>query len=337
MDEQGKGDAKLMPKLADSDIRKMYELMVLSRTADTKAIALQRTGRIGTYASYLGQEASQVASAYALTDDDWLVPSYRDGAALITRKQPISKILQFWGWDERGHQVKSKNLPISIPVGSQTLHAAGIAWALKIQKKKSVVIGYFGDGASSKGDFHEAANIAGVFKLPVIFICQNNQYAISVPRSKQTASRTIAQKAVAYGIPGIQVDGNDVFSVYVAVTEALALARAGNGPTLIECVTYRMSDHTTSDDAKRYRTEREVEEWKNKDPIMRLQKYMKEKKLWTENYEQDLQERTKKQVEEAVQLMESEPAPAIDDVFNYMYAEKTTPLKEQLERARRFT
>src|SRR3989338_4871559 len=187
--------------------------MVFARIADTKAIALQRTGRMGTYASCLGQEAAQVGSAFALTDADWLVPSYREMAALLTRKQPLQQIYQFWAGDERGHHVELKNLPISIPVGSQALHAAGIAMALGIQKKKVAVIGYFGDGATSKGDVYEAMNFAGVYKAPVVFLCQNNQWAISVPRSRQTAAETIAQKAVACGFEGVQVDGNDILGV----------------------------------------------------------------------------------------------------------------------------
>lgn len=337
MDEQGSADAKLMPKVSEKDVKRMYELMVLARVLDAKCVAMQRTGRIGTYASTLGQEASQVGSAFALTDDDWMVPSYREDAALITRKQPMKKILQFWGWDERGHQVPGlKNLPISIPVGSQTLHATGIAWALKIQKKKGAVIGYFGDGASSKGDFHEAANIAGVFKVPAVFVCQNNQWAISVPRSQQTAAETIAQKAIAYGFEGVQVDGNDVFAVYKATSEALAKARAGKGPTLIECFTYRMADHTTSDDAKRYRPAGEMELWKKRDPIERLQKYMKSKGLLDEKYEKEVQENAKQQVEKAVMEMESEPAPQPDDFLKFMYAEMTSPLNEQQEYLRRF-
>ncbi len=337
LDEQGRVDISLMPKLTDKQLVQMYELMVFTRLADTKAIALQRTGRMGTYASCLGQEAAQIGSAFPLTTDDWLVPSYREMGALLTHRQPLHKIYQFWAGDERGHQVSgTHNLPISIPVGSQSLHAAGIAWALQIQRKKSAVIGYFGDGATSKGDVYEAMNIAGVFHLPVVFLCQNNQWAISVPRSKQTAAETLAQKAVACGFESIQVDGNDIFAVYKAVSEALARARDGEGPTFIECFTYRMSDHTTSDDAKRYRPQKEIDGWKQRDPIERLQHYLKNQNLWTEKYETDMQARLKQQVEDAVQAMESEPLPLSDDFFNYTYAEMTSPLTEQKALFKRF-
>ena len=338
LDETGNVDEKLMPKLSEKQIKEMYELMVLSRAYDAKAFSLQRQGRMGTYASLLGQEAAQIGSALALDDNDWLVPSYRESGALIARKHPMKGMFLFWGGDARGHQVKRPphNLPISIPVSSQSLHAVGIAMALKKQKKKAVAVGYFGDGATSKGDFHEAANFAGVFNAPVVLICSNNQFAISVSHKQQTAAETYAQKAIAYGFEGIQVDGNDVFAMYKATSDAIKKAKAGNGPTLIEAFTYRMSDHTTSDDAKRYRPAKELEEWKKRDPIDRLQKYMKNKGLWNEKYGKEVQDKAKQQVEKAVEDFEQTPAPEIDDIFKYTFAEMPAGLKEQLDYLKQF-
>jgi len=332
LDENGKVDEQLMPKISDKFVKKFYESMILIRLFDSKAIALQRQGRIGTYASLQGQEATQVAPVSALTDDDWLIPSYREGGAMILRGFPMSKIFQFWGGDERGHYVKGPPhiLPIAIPVSSQTLHGAGIAMALKLQKKKAAALCYFGDGASSKGDFHEAANFAGVFKAPCVFMCCNNQWAISLPRKRQTASETIAQKAIAYGFEGIQVDGNDIFAMYKATTDALKKAYAGKGPTLIEAYTYRLGDHTTSDSAKKYRDANEVEEWKKRDPITRLQKYMKDKSLWDEKYEDEVQTKSKETIEAAVKEFENTPPPEVDDIFKYTFAEMPAELQEQL-------
>ncbi len=338
MDEAGNVDKKLMPVLSQKQIIQMYEQMVLIRAFDTKAIALQRQGRMGTYASFLGQEATQVGSALALDKDDWIAPSYRESGAMIARGYPMHMVYQYWAGDERGHALKGPPyvLPISIPVSSQCLHATGIGMALQVQRKKSVALGFLGDGATSKGDFHEAANLAGVYKSPTIFLCCNNQWAISVPRKKQTAAETIAQKAIAYGFEGIQVDGNDVFAMYKAVSDAAKKARAGKGPTLIEAFTYRLSDHTTSDNASRYRTEAELAEWKKKDPILRLRKYMVGEKMWNERDEKQLQERVKKQVEDAVQKMETMPAPKPEEMLLSMYKELTPPLQEQKEYLKRF-
>jgi pyruvate dehydrogenase E1 component alpha subunit len=334
MDETGNVDKKLMPALSQKQIIQMYEQMVIIRAFDVKAVALQRQGRMGTYAAFLGQEATQVGSALALEKDDWLIPTYRESGAMIARGYPMHMVYQYWAGDERGHALKGPPyvLPISIPVSSQCLHAAGIGMALSIQKKKSIALGFLGDGATSKGDFHEAANFAGVYKSPTIFLCCNNQWAISVPRKKQTAAETLAQKAIGYGFEGIQVDGNDVFAVYSAVMDAAKKARAGKGPTLIEAFTYRLSDHTTSDNAGRYRTEAEVAEWKKKDPILRLENYMVREGMWTDKDEAALQEKAKKLVEEAVAKMEAVPAPKPSDMFTSMYGELTPELREQMEK-----
>jgi len=222
-------------------------------------------------------------------------------------------------------------MPVSVPVGTQTLHAVGLAWAAKLKGDKIITLVFFGDGATSKGDFHEAMNFAGVFKTPTIFFCQNNQFAISVPRSLQTASKTIAQKAIAYGFDGIQVDGNDLFAVFTATKEAVEKARSGGGPTLIEGVTYRFGPHTTADDPTKYRTEEEIEPWKSLDPLIRLRLYLKEKKLWNEGVENKLTGEAQKEIDQAVKEAEAIPTPEIEEIFNYVFAEMTPPLKEQME------
>ncbi|MFN3396404.1 MAG: pyruvate dehydrogenase (acetyl-transferring) E1 component subunit alpha [Thermodesulfovibrionales bacterium] len=321
MDQEGNIDNSLMPSLTPDDIKRLYELMVLSRTFDQRALSLQREGRLGTYAPIIGQEASQIGSAYAIKQTDWVFPSFREMGVYITLGYPLYMLLQYWAGDERGaRSPDSINIfPVCVPVGTQVPHAVGAAMAAKYKKDNIVVVCYFGDGGTSKGDFHEGLNIAGVFKLPVVFICQNNQWAISVPRQRQSASKTLAQKAFAYGFEGIQVDGNDVFAVYKATKDALDKARKGEGPTLIECVTYRMGDHTTADDATRYRSKEEVEAWKAKDPIMRLSLFMQRKGLWTEKYQREVDERAKVIVDEAVKKEESIEPPSPEDMFRYSY------------------
>ncbi|MBU5537339.1 MAG: pyruvate dehydrogenase (acetyl-transferring) E1 component subunit alpha [Candidatus Aenigmatarchaeota archaeon] len=332
LNEDGKiVNTREMPQLKNEDIKRMYELMVLSRVFDDVALKLQREGRILTYASLLGQEASQIGSVLALQKDDWIVPSFRENGVFITLGFPMEGLYQYWAGDERGMKIlEGRNaLPVAIPVGTQVPHAVGIAWAMKLQGRKNVVVTYFGDGATSKGDFHEGMNFAGVFKVPCVFICQNNQWAISVPRSRQTASETLAQKAFAYGFDGILVDGNDVFAVFKVTKDAVEKARAGKGPTFIECYTYRMENHTTADDWKRYRDPREVEEWKKKDPIDRLKKYMEGEGIWSEDYEKEVWDSAKAKVNEAVKKFESVPPLMPLDMFEYVYAELPPELEEQ--------
>jgi len=326
LDEKGNVDQSLMPALSDADIHKIYELLILSRTFDQRALQLQREGRLGTYAPILGQEACQVGSAFALKKADWIFPSYRESGVYITVGYPLHMLFQYWEGDERGLKTPDtlNILPISIPVGTQVLHAVGAAMAAKYRKDKAVAVTYFGDGGTSTGDFHEGLNMAGVFKLPVIFICQNNQWAISMPREKQTASKTIAQKAFSYGFEGLQVDGNDIFAVYKATEYALHKARQGDGPTLIECITYRIFDHTTADDASRYRPKQEVDAWKARDPIQRLRLYMEKKGLLTEQYQKEIEEKAKSAIDEAVKTVESLEPPDPGEMFSYIY-EKPTP------------
>jgi len=325
LDEKGDIDESLMPSLSNDEIKRIYELIILSRTFDQYALSLQREGRIGTYASILGQEASQIGSAFAIEKSDWILPSFREMGVYITMGYPMHMLFQYWSGDERGMKTPDdlNIFPLCIPVGTQIPHAVGAAMAAKYRKDKAAVICYFGDGGTSKGDFHEGFNMAGVYKLPVVFICQNNQWAISVPREKQTASKTLAQKAIAYGFEGIQVDGNDVFAVYKATKEALENARSGEGPTFIECFTYRMSDHTTADDASRYRSKEEVEAWKTRDPILRLRFFMAKKGIWTEDFHQEIEQKAKAMIDTAVKDAEAIDNPLPDDMFNYAYDKLT--------------
>lgn len=333
MDESGNVDEALMPKISNDEIKKAYEMLVLIRVFDQKAFNMQRQGRLGTYIQFKGQEACQVGSAMALQDDDWVFPMYRNSGLLIARKYPIVQILQYWNGDERGMRAPENinNFPIAIPVGTHIIHAVGAAWAAKLRNTKQVAITYFGDGATSKGDFHEAMNFAGVFQTPTVFICENNQYAISVPRPKQTHSETIAQKAIAYGVEGIQVDGMDIFAMHKSTKDAIDKARAGKGPTLIEAFTYRMCDHSTSDDASRYRSKEELESWAKKDPIDRLEKYMRKKGLLDDSYKQKVLEQSQQIIEKAVTEFEKIQPPDPKDMFKHVYAEMTPQQKEEME------
>jgi len=320
------------PDLGDDKIRDLFREVLFLRMFDQKALSLQRQGRMGTYAPIQGQEAAQVGSAFALEKGDWVFPSFRETGVLYMRGVPLQDILLSWMGDERGARVPEDVFvfPISVPVGTHPLHAVGAAWAAKMRKENTCTIAYFGDGATSEGDFHEAMNFAGVFGVPVIFFCQNNQYAISVPRKKQTASQTIAQKAIAYGFGGIQIDGNDLLAAYSATREAREKALSGGGPTLIEAVTYRFGPHTTADDPTKYRLEGEIEEWKTLDPVIRLQKYLSGKGLWDETLEKNFRGEAEAKINRAIQEAESVPPPAVEDIFRYTYSEITPLLEEQL-------
>ncbi len=315
--EDGSADEALMPALPEADIRRLYELMVLTRVLDQRAIALQREGRLGTYPPSLGQEAAQVGSAFALQQGDRLFPSFREMGVQLTVGYPIHQILQYWKGDERGQLAPPElNIfPVCVSVGTHIPHAVGAAMAARYRHDPVAVAAWFGDGATSKGDFHEGFNMAGVFRLPLVFICQNNQWAISVPLSSQTASATLAQKAYAYGFEGVQVDGNDVFAVYRATRDALHKARSGGGPTFIECLTYRVADHTTSDDAGRYRSADEVAAWSARDPLLRLERYMARCGLWNEAYATETRQRATADIDAAIAVMEGAEAPDPDDMF----------------------
>jgi 2-oxoisovalerate dehydrogenase E1 component alpha subunit len=301
----------------------LYRGMVLTRAFDLKAVSLQRTGRLGTYAVSLGQEAVAVGIASAMRAEDVLLPSYRDNGTLLWRGTKMEEILLFWGGDERGNLSSGPphDFPYCIPVGSQAPQAAGVAYAFKLRKEPRVAVCLFGDGATSKGDVWEAMNFAGVHKLPVVFVANNNQWAISVPLKLQTASQTLAQKAIAAGFAGEQVDGNDVIAMRAAGEEAIAQARAGGGPRLIEALTYRLSDHTTADDAARYRPSEEVQARWKEEPIARLRAYLVSQKAWGKAQEEELAAECQKKIEAAIERYLASSPRAPQTMFDHLYAE----------------
>lgn len=331
INEKGIAPAGYKPTLSPKQLKHMYELLILTRTFDEKAINLQRQGRLGTYAAVRGQEAVSVGAGLALEKQDWYFPAFRDIGVYLARDYPIPRLLLYWAGDERGGKipVDHRIFTIAVPVSTQIPHAVGAAWAAKLKKQSHAVMVFCGDGATSKGDFHEGMNMAGVYNLPLVLIVQNNHWAISVPRHKQTAAETIAQKAIAYGIPGVQVDGNDVLAVYEATKTALQNARAGKGPTLIEAVTYRMGDHTTADDAGRYRSDKELEKWRKRDPIIRFEKYLKTQKVITASYISKTAKSKKAQMEAAVAEMEAIPPPDPESIFTSTYSQMPWDLEEQ--------
>ncbi len=334
LDQNGVVDKELEPDLPDEFLLKLHRAMLLGRRFDERMLNLQRQGRIGTFAPIKGQEASQLGAVAVLEPSDWMVPAFRETLAEYWRGKPLeSFILYYGGYDEGGLVEEGRNdLPISIPVGSQILHAAGIGMAIKYRKEPQVVMTFFGDGATSEGDFHEAMNFAGVYQAPVIFVCQNNQWAISLPRAKQTHSKTLAQKALAHDIPGIQVDGNDILAVYAAAKEAVDRARSGGGPTMIESVTYRMSLHTTADDPKKYRSEDEVKKWEEKDPISRFQIYLKEKGLLTDEGINNLEAEIENEIQEVVNTAEKRMENVDPQhIFNHIFADLPPSLIQQRE------
>jgi pyruvate dehydrogenase E1 component alpha subunit len=327
LDEKGQIDAELMPEMDDAFLLRLFRAMLLGRRFDERMLSLQRQGRIGTFAPISGQEASQLGAVAVLEPLDWMAPSFRETAAQLWRGVSMEDIiLTYGGYSlESDHGESQNNLPISVPVGSQVIHAVGLAWAVRYRKTKEVAMAFLGDGGTSEGDFHEGMNFAAVYQAPVIFVCQNNQWAISVPRKKQTLSKTIAQKAIAYGMPGIQVDGNDILAVYVAAKEAVERARSGGGPTLIECVTYRMMMHTTADDPKKYRSEEEVESWREKDPITRLRQYLTAEEIISEEKIESLESEIKKEIQEGVDRAEAKMKTLQNPLRMFDHAFETMP------------
>ncbi|OGT46172.1 MAG: pyruvate dehydrogenase (acetyl-transferring) E1 component subunit alpha [Gammaproteobacteria bacterium RIFCSPHIGHO2_12_FULL_41_20] len=334
LDENSQLTEKLPTFAKDADsLAAMYRLMTLVRLFDTKAIALQRTGKLGTYPSIRGQEAVFVGVGHAMHKEDIFVPYYRDVGVVIQRGVNLSDILLYWGGDERGncYANNKQDFPYSVPVGSQPLHASGAAVALKYHKKKAAVLTICGDGATSQGDFYEAMNVAGVWKLPVVFVVCNNQWAISVSRGAQTAAQTLAQKAIAAGIPGEQVDGNDIIAVHHRVEMALKKAREQHEPVLLEMLCYRQSDHTTADDARRYEPPKiREQEWK-KEPIMRLRRYLEQIGVWSEDQEQALLAECEHNINQTVEdYLHTPPQPA-ESMFDYLYATLPKAYQEQRE------
>jgi len=324
---------KWFPELSDEQLLKAYWDMVFARTADLQTVNYQRQGRIYTYPPNYGQEAIALALGAVMHENDWLVPAFREMGAYLAKGVSLKEIFLYFMGHEDGSRFKNaKNiLPMAVPIASQLQHATGIGYELKYNKKKDVVFAVVGDGGTSEGDFHEAVNIAGVWNVPVVFIVQNNQYGISTPFSVQTASDGIAIKSYAYGVKGIQVDGNDYFAMHTALKHASEHARKGNGAVLIEAVTYRKGAHTTSDDPTKYRTKEEEQQWEVKDPLKRLKAYLvTSKKLKTTNKEEEkIISQYKKEIDR--QFVEAEnykPYP-LDDVFKYMYEDMPIDLQAQ--------
>ncbi|WP_391205360.1 pyruvate dehydrogenase (acetyl-transferring) E1 component subunit alpha [Psychrobacillus sp. L4] len=324
-------DASFEKQIDKRLVKDLYYHMLRVRAFDRKAINLQRQGRLGTYAPFEGQEAAQVGSALALNADDWVFPTYRDHGVTITFGKSMVQTFLYWNGRVEGCVVPPdlNIFPPAVPIATQIPHAAGAAWAEKRRGTKNAAIAYFGDGATSEGDFHEGLNFASVFKVPVVFFNQNNGYAISVPTEKQMNSATIAQKSVAYGLPGLRIDGNDCFVVYFETKKAFDYARAGNGPTLIEAVTWRKGAHTTADDPSKYRSEKQGEDIA--DPLARLELFMKNYGYWDDEWVQATKEKTNSEVEAAVEEMEKFPPPNVEDVFNHVYAEMPAQIAEQKE------
>lgn len=309
----------------------LYRNMHYTRTYDLRAVDLQRTGQLGTYASSLGEEAIGAGVGQAMRADDILVPSYREAGAQLYRGVRVRDLLLYWGGDERGMNFSATpdDFPICVPIASQTCHAVGAAFAVKYRNEPRVVVCLLGDGATSKGDFYESLNLAGVWQLPVVFLIHNNQWAISVPRSAQTIAETLAQKALAAGVSGVQVDGNDVIAVRHYLANAIEAARSDNKPSLIEAITYRMSDHTTADNAGRYRSDEEVAVHKAEDPISRLRSYIMNQGIWSDEQEDQLQQACSSQVEQEVEAyLATEKQPA-ESIFDYLYAELPKALSAQ--------
>ena len=317
----------------DGLVLRALRFMMLSRAFDAKGISLQRQGRFGTFSPVRGQEASVVGSAFALDPSrDWIVPGYRELPALLHHGLPLEQfILYFNGHPAGGHIPDDvRLLPIQISLGAQLPHAVGLAWGLQLQKIDGVVLTYFGDGASSEGDFHEACNLAGVVKAPVIFFLQNNGWAISTPRSRQSAARTFAERAPGYGFDGVVVDGNDLLAVYAVTAAAVERARAGLGPTLIESQTYRLGAHNTADDPTRYVSPEILNAWSDRDPILRVQRYLAARGFWNDETASEMDEDISRTIDQALSAARSVPPPTPEDLFKHTYAELSQRQARQL-------
>jgi pyruvate dehydrogenase E1 component alpha subunit len=332
MDDEGRIlSDRHMPAIDDRQLVKAYHDMVFARTADFMTVSYQRQGRIFTYPPNYGQEAIHGAAAMVMRTEDWLVPAFREMGAWLAKGASLKDIFLYFMGYESGNSWPGANhlLPISVPIASQLPHATGIGFAIKYKKADEVVFAFVGDGGTSEGDFHEALNFASVWKVPVIFIVQNNQFAISVPFRMQTASDGIAIKAVAYGMPGIQIDGNDFFAMLRALQEASQHCREGKGPVLIEAITYRRGAHTTSDDPTKYRSKEEEESWERKDPLKRLRNHLFARELLDENDERTLEGQYRVEIDRVFEEAEHQPPYPLEDVFNYMYADMPEELRKQ--------
>lgn len=340
LDEQNVADPKLDPQLAEELLLKMYSNMVTSRLLDERGMMLQRQGRIGFYVPATGQEAIATGTAAALKTSDWIFPSYREpGVFLYRGADLLQMIANLYG--NSGDICQGRQMPnhysfaeqrlfsVSSPISTQVIQAVGCAMASKIKKEKDVTITYFGDGGTSENDFHTGLTFAGAFKTPTVFICTNNQYAISVPLHKQTGAKRLADKGIGYGVDAVAVDGNDILAVYAKTKEAVDKARSGGGPTLIECLTLRMGPHSSSDDPTRYRDPELYAAWEKRDPIMRFRQYLEGKGLWDEDHEESLREEVKDHLIEAVEDVERMPPPELESLFEDVFAEPTPQLLKQ--------
>jgi len=338
LDEDGQLDAELACNtLSEEDVIGLYELMVISREFDEASFKLQRSGRMGTFPQNKGQEAVSLGAAQAMRRGiDYLVPYYREHPAMFLLGMPMHQVLEYWMGDERANAIgpKLSMNPMSVAIGTQTLHAVGIAWAFKLRKEDRAVLVFFGDGATSTGDFHAAMNFASVFKVPCVFCCVNNGWAISIPCSKQTAATTFAQKALAYNIPTVQVDGNDVFAVYKAHRDAFDRALHGGGPSFIEAITYRLGDHTTADDARRYRDPEQHAAAQARDPLIRTRKYLESVGCWDAQKQATLEERAKVIVHEVSEAALNAAPPDSDELFRYTFETLPDTLLKQMQTRR---
>ncbi len=334
LDAEGHLDAALDPGIPPEDLRRLYRTCLLVRRFDERMLALQRQGRIGTYLPTRGHEAAVLGSVYALRPTDWLVPVWREWPAYVWRGWPLDTLILLYAGYTEGTRVPDglRDLPVCVPMGSQVPHAVGLAVAARYKGEDSVALCYFGDGASSEGDTLEALNFAGVFASPVVFVCINNQWAISIPRARQTRAPTLAHRALAYGFPGLQVDGNDLLAVYAATRDAVARARRGEGPTLVEAVTYRLTAHSTADDPTRYRSEAEVRAWEAKEPLLRFRRYLEARGLLDPALQARWEAEVDAQVRAAIERAEArmrEVRPL--DMFDHTYA--TRPAEVEAQRA----
>ena len=332
LDEKGNLDTDLEPKLSTDELLRVYRAMFLAREADQRMLKLQRQGRLGTFAPCTGQEAAVCGPTLAMSPRDWFVGAFRELGGRLMRGESLARALLYYNGCEEGNALpaSARTLPVAIPVGSQIPHAVGIAYAVKYRgEKDTAVVTFFGDGATSEGDFHEALNFASVWQVPVVFICQNNHWAISVPRRMQSHSRTLAQKAIAYDMPGVQVDGNDVLAMYRATREALDRAYSGKGPTFIEAVTYRLMMHTTADDPNKYRAEDEVKAWWERDPLVRFRRYLEGKGLWNETMQTALAEEITNEVEAAVKELEGRTGIKPDAPFDHIFGTRHQLIEEE--------
>ncbi|MGI9274874.1 MAG: pyruvate dehydrogenase (acetyl-transferring) E1 component subunit alpha [Endozoicomonas sp.] len=336
LDDEGEAIQPLPLWVENSEILlDYYRAMVIARQGDAKAVAMQRTGQMGTYPSCLGQEAISAVFGTLMEKKDVLIPYYRDLAGLMQRGVPISDVYLYWGGDERGSASPEwgHDFPNCVPIATQASHAAGVASAMKIRHEPQVAVCSLGDGATSKGDFTESLNLAGAWQLPVVYIINNNQWAISVPRAIQSGAPTLAQKGVSAGLPSVQVDGNDVIALHEVISEALDRARSGKGATVIEAISYRLSDHTTADDASRYRNSDELKDAWGREPVKRLRNFLHHRGLWDEQKEQTLKQEAAAVVDKAVKTYLETPLPAIKDLFDHHYAHMPPQLEKQKREA----